>query len=536
MISIAGNLSDKETLTGFSYFKQKYGLTQAFLTSQISFSEEDYPPVSSGDTIQGWITWKGCRLPVIIPPRDLSRMGSGFLEYTNGESTFPCAVINDRDSIIGIDIFRHLGLFLSGHLEKIWSSQQEVRKDAVRVPFADYYSDILFSSLVQVQAKNHQPLICKTFWPDGKTFAVCLTHDVDEIRKTYQWLTHPARRIARRDWGGLKRQYRSFRQKLCGHEPFWTFDALADIEASFDARSSLFFLYETGKVSLLDRDTWRHAGRRYDFAEPRVRELLLDLYRRGWDVGLHGSFYSYESEEALRSEKERLEQSLGQKVHGGRQHNLNLIIPDTWLYQEKAGLTYDSTLGYNDCLGFRWGFSFPFRPYLVKEDRFSPVLQIPLAIEDLPYFRSPGGWEEFLDIHHRVAALGGMITLLWHHSVFNETEYPGWSEDYAKILGYCKNNNAWVTDAKTIAHWWMEREQNNFRYEYGNGVLKLFPLSDTTGSYLDIILPEGMSVHLLEKAIIINTVNNNVTIRTSPLHRMECVTVMISEFSDGNYS
>ena len=78
----------------------------------------------------------------------------------------------------------------------------------------------------------------------------------------------------------------------------------------------------------------------------------------------------------------------GSPVTGGRQHNLNLKIPETWLNQEQAGLLYDTTLGYNDCLGFRWGISFPFWPYYPKENRNLTVLQIPLAIEDLPYFRN----------------------------------------------------------------------------------------------------------------------------------------------------
>ncbi|GAH60430.1 unnamed protein product, partial [marine sediment metagenome] len=30
----------------------------------------------------------------------------------------------------------------------------------------------------------------KTMWPDNKRFAVCLTHDVDRVKKTYQYITH----------------------------------------------------------------------------------------------------------------------------------------------------------------------------------------------------------------------------------------------------------------------------------------------------------------------------------------------------------
>ena len=527
MISVAGTLSDKDTSAGYSYFIKKYGFSPAFLSERISFGHND-PPVAPEDMVHGWIYWKSCKLPVLVPPFDLNGKGSGIFEYTDIRSTFPCAVTSGQDIIISLDIFRHLGLFLSGHLEKVWASPGNMREEFIKIPFADYYSDILFSCLVQAQAGKNQPLIYKTFWPEGKPFAVSLTHDVDEIRKTYQWLTYPARKITRGDWRGLTTQCRSFIRKLRGDEPFWTFDALSRLEDSLGVRSSLYFLHETGKVSITDKETWRHAGRRYRFADPRVRAVLRDLFRREWDVGLHGSFYSYTNEETISSEKRELEQALGQTVCGGRQHNLNLKIPYTWLIQERAGLIYDSTLGYNDCMGFRWGISFPFRPFLPDENRLSGVLQLPLVIEDLPYFRSPTRWEDFLDICRRVHISHGMITLLWHHSVFNEMEFPGWAKDYADIIGYCKKMNAWVTDAKSISRWWTGRENTGFSYEYYDNTIRLKSLSNTSGCYLDLVLPEGRTITLLEKAIIMNKLNNIITIRTSPLNRSECATVTLS--------
>jgi len=534
MITIAGSSKDAYTKTGYDYFISKYGFSGTDINNHVIF-DQNLPSVNSfNDEIQGWITWDGYRLPVFIPPADLNNRGSPVLTFSHEHSTYPCAVINERDIIISLDIFRHLGLFISGSLEKTWARQKGERENIIGIPFADYYSDILFSYILQAREDNNQLLVHKAFWPDGKTFAVCLTHDVDEIRKTYQWLTYPARQIIRHDWSGLKKQIRSFSHKLRGDEPFWTFERLTRLEESYGVRSSLFFLHESGKVSLMDKKTWRHAGRRYDFSNPRVLGVIQDLYLRNWDIGLHGSFYSFDNEALLRSEKTKLEQSLGHEVYGGRQHNLNLRIPDTWRYQENAGLSYDSTLGYNDCIGFRWGLSFPFRPYFPEENRLSSVLQIPLVIEDLPYFRSSTRWEDFLDIFRNVNASGGMITLLWHHSVFNEYEFPGWAQDYARIIEYCLKNNAWITDAKSIALWWMEREKAQFASHYRNGILRIIPESDVPCCYLKIHLSENKIISQLENAKIITNSNNTVIIRTSPLHRTDCVSIELSELSHGN--
>ena len=115
-----------------------------------------------------------------------------------------------------------------------------------------------------------------------------------------------------------------------------------------------------------------------------MRDLLFELNSHGWEVGLHGSFHSFLDTEKLRNEKAALEQALKSPVIGGRQHNLNLKIPETWLNQEKAGLFYDTTLGYNDCLGFRWGISFPFRPYYPKRTGVSLFYRFHLPLRICP--------------------------------------------------------------------------------------------------------------------------------------------------------
>ncbi len=83
----------------------------------------------------------------------------------------------------------------------------------------------------------------------------------------------------------------------------------------------------------------------------------------------------------LEEETRELEGIIHEKVIGTRQHNLNLDIPETWEYQIMAGLQYDTSLGFKDTIGFRWGTSFPFYP--LYSGKTIPMLEIPLIIMDI---------------------------------------------------------------------------------------------------------------------------------------------------------
>ena len=112
-----------------------------------------------------------------------------------------------------------------------------------------------------------------------------------------------------------------------------------------------------------------------------MQALIRRLIANGDEVAIHGSYFSYKDPELLKGETRELEQLIHEKVLGTRQHNLNLEIPETWNHQLSAGLRYDTTLGFKDTIGFRWGTSFPFFPNTGEEPL--PLLEIPLIIMDI---------------------------------------------------------------------------------------------------------------------------------------------------------
>ncbi len=274
-------------------------------------------------------------------------------------------------------------------------------------------------------------------WPDNKKFAVCLTHDVDRIKKTYQYIT--------RNHKGSPLQIR----KLFEYKNlYWGFPTIMRIEDKLKVRSTFFFLQESKRINLLKPKEWILSVGKYKFNNKIISKIIKILDKDGWEIGLHGSYESCKHEDLLREEKEALEQVLGTEVIGIRQHYLNLEIPQTWRFQQKVGFQYDASFGFRDRIGFRDDKYFPFHPFN------NSFLEIPLALMDGALFSNYSDedtiWSQCLGLIETVERQKGLLTVLWHQRVFNEEEFPGWSRVYIKIIKECTDRDAYFGTCKDI--------------------------------------------------------------------------------------
>jgi len=405
-------------------------------------------------------------------PMELSKNKDNIIFKLKNHKKYICGVIDKKDLILGFDPFAFIYLTISGILERELSN--DVFLKLVKEPFLDSLSEIIFRAIRHLIINSGYPLVTKPFWPNNKQFALCLTHDVDEVRKTYQYFTRSLKFLRQFDFKGIINEFHSLINKLRKNDdPYWTFNDLINIEKELNVRSSFYFLREHGRVNLFNRKTWRHIGRRYTFKHPEIVKLIRELNSNGWEVGLHGSFYSYTNFNMLKEEKKELEKALGSKVIGVRQHNLNLSIPETWRIHEALSFDYDTTLGSNKYVGFRWGTCFPFYPYDTVMNRFLKVLQIPLHIEDIVIFRYQNPWENCRLLIDKVKGYKGVLTILWHHTVFNEVEYPNYAKLYIDIIKLSKEKDAWVTNAAEISKWWRSRERFSPKIKYKKNIIQI---------------------------------------------------------------
>ena len=287
----------------------------------------------------------------------------------------------------------------------------------------------------------------QTEYEDHKKFAVCLTHDIDDIYPPLSHLVFSSLSSIRQL--EMRQLAHQLTWKLQGkaHSPYRNFTEIMALEERYGARSSFYAM-------ATDKDIRR-------FRAYRVEDLESDLgavVDKGWEVGLHGGYYAFDDLAEIKREKARLEKVVGKTVIGYRNHYLRLKLPETWDHLAKAGFKYDSTLGYSNVVGYRNGMCHPFKPYDLVRDREVDLCEIPLAIMDgtlFRYYRSiPEMWYYAKSVVDAAEKYNGVVTLLWHNNIFSSPYRREWKKMYAKLLDYCHSKNAWMTSGKEVYDLW----------------------------------------------------------------------------------
>jgi peptidoglycan/xylan/chitin deacetylase (PgdA/CDA1 family) len=290
----------------------------------------------------------------------------------------------------------------------------------------------------------------KAEYPENRKFAICLTHDVDEIYPpTSHALLSSLYHLRNLDLKSLKNQLFWKRQGRT-FSPYWNFKEIMALEERYDAKSTFYFM-------AADRDIRRF---RYDIEE--LEDELCAIADGGWEVGLHGGYYAYDQWKEMAKEKRRLESVLGREIVGYRNHYLRFRVPDTWEQLAKAGFKYDSTFGYGNIIGFRNGMCHPFRPYNLNVSSYIDILEVPLCIMDMALWdlKSKSGagdiWGTFDKLMKIAERCGGVLTILWHNNMFNCPFREPLCRLYSKILAEGRERNAWLTSAEEIWRWWID--------------------------------------------------------------------------------
>jgi len=307
--------------------------------------------------------------------------------------------------------------------------------------------------------------------PQGHNFVACLTHDID----------HPILRnhcCDRTMMGFLYRatvgtvvnvcRRRKSLKDLCVNwvaalklpfvylgmaKDFWCgFDRYIEMETGL---ASTYFVIPTRNYPgrpLAGNGISRRAAR-YDVTD--VRPQLKKAISSGCEVGLHGIDTWVDSAKG-REERDQVTQTLGTPVTGVRMH---------WLFfdekspevLERAGFSYDSTVGYNETIGYHAGTTQAYKPLAAAN-----LLELPLHIMDTALF-----YPNHLNLSEKDAErmiwklidgaveFGGALTINWHdRSIAPERMWDGF---YLKLLQELKNKGAWFATAAQIVSWFRKR-------------------------------------------------------------------------------
>jgi hypothetical protein len=306
--------------------------------------------------------------------------------------------------------------------------------------------------------------------PEGYDFIACLTHDVDHPRVRNHCCDHTmfgfvARALVgslidcvrgRGTFRAVTGSYRavfSLPLVYLGLAPdFWNLcDRYTEIEG--DARSTFFVIPEKGNPGRGARRSPARRAAKYDLSE--IIDDLRGLLSAGREIAVHG-IDAWHDAAPGRVELARIREVTGAKEIGVRMH---------WLFYgeesparlEEAGYSYDSTMGYNDAVGYRAGTVQVFKPLQVER-----LLELPLHVMDTAMFYlsymslSPSEAKAELDgVIEKASRFGGVLTVNWHDRSIGPERF--WDEIYIELVDKLKRRGAWMPTAAEAVAWFRRR-------------------------------------------------------------------------------
>jgi len=239
----------------------------------------------------------------------------------------------------------------------------------------------------------------KPVWPEKKPFAVCLSHDVDAVS------LYSVKQSIRKRWVQLSRAASIFQKmkiflafgvslsRPAKHhgtkDPLFCYVRWIEVEKKINAHSTFFFWPGRNNVTkphhtdciyeLTDIIT-------FDNQKCNVAEMMREIDRRGWEIGIHPSWYTFNDLDELKRQKEAIEKAIGHEIVSIRQHYLHYDIRITPWVQAKAHFKYDSTLGFNVNVGFRFGTCYPYPLYALKEKKIFHFWKYRSLCRTVPYY------------------------------------------------------------------------------------------------------------------------------------------------------
>lgn len=381
----------------------------------------------------------------------------------------PLRIVEGRP--LSFDVARATVYWLALESEKVVSSRDEHgriagpdsplgRIDALHSPPVETYARCLTDLLWKYD-------LVRAFiprWPQGRKYAVALTHDVDQPERPSAVVSQAWRTLTAAG-GGPRRAYWALANEIRTHGLLgaigfptrrreWDFDEVCGFEASLGLRSAFYF-------SAVHRRDGHPLDVQYDLTARRYRTLLSRINEQDWEVGLHAAYDTYRRQPPLDEQLAKMTRLTTARTSGARHHYLMADPHDpirSLTEHAAAGLLYDTSLGFNGVAGFRCGTALPFQPYHPSTGPIRDFVELPMTIADmhLPTHDTAAAISMVRTHLETVRSLGGLAVLNWHVGHWHST--PAWRDSYvAACRMLAEDSEAWVATPRDIARWWLDR-------------------------------------------------------------------------------
>jgi hypothetical protein len=381
---------------------------------------------------------------------------------------------------VGGQTFIRIGYDLFQEIQRLLTSGQPVIH--AHIPAFEMHIALLRSLIV-----GHSiPLIEIPSVPEGHDFIVCLTHDVDHVGIRNHKFDHTIFGFLYRATIGsaidffkgektLKQVGVNWKAALSlpfVHlgiaEDFWfQFDRYIEIEKGLP--STFFVIPKKGEPGL-DAGGQRPAKRAVSYDVDELAEILKKLEATGHEIGVHG-IEAWRDGAKGREELEHISRLTGVAEPGVRMHWL-FFDERSPAFLENAGFSYDSTVGYNETVGYRAGTTQVFKLLQTTQ-----LLELPMHVMDTALFypsylnlSSKEAEEMVFSLVENMVRFGGVLTVNWHdRSIAPERLWDGF---YIWLLTELKAKDAWFATAAKTVSWFRKRRSATFK-QTENGRIKI---------------------------------------------------------------
>jgi len=406
------------------------------------------------------LSYKGDRIPVYGNCLTFQEARGHPLMHALTHESAVCEIASPGQTIVrvGYDLFHEIGYLLT----------RGQPLTHARIPTLELHIAVLRDLIIKscsISLVEIPPI------PSGYNFTVCLTHDVDHVGIRNHKCDHTMFGFLYRALIGsvinFGRGRKSLRQVAVNWmaafslpfvhlglaKDFWN-DVDRYLEIEKGLTSTFFFIPNKGEPGqdAGGRQPSRRAAR-YEISEivPQVNHLLAERH----EIGLHG-INAWRDTAKGRAELESVRIVTGASEIGVRMH---------WLFfgekspatLDKAGFSYDSTLGYNETVGYRAGTTQAFRPLEVER-----MLELPMHVMDTALF-----YPSYLDLSPKqaravvkpivenAARFGGVLTVNWHDRSLAPERL--WDDFYVGLIEDLKSRGAWFPTASQAVSWFRKR-------------------------------------------------------------------------------
>src|SRR2546429_870880 len=431
---------------------------------EIQFDAEQKIEVDSRRTGSRALSYKGRRVPIYGDSITFPAKRDGIL--TDEDSHHPVAYLNQSGgrilARIGYDLFSEVRALLT-------VGQPPANAD---VPALELHIAVLRDLIIGCGI----PLVEIPPVPEGYQFIACLTHDVDHASiRRHRWDHTMFGFLYRAILGSLISVFRG-RAPIRNLFTNWTaalklpltylglakdfwyeFDRYVELEKGL---VSTFFVIpfknDPGRTTQGPAPRFRAA--RYEASE--VTSQIQRLMSAGCEVGLQGFDGWFDSSRG-REELAQIRGITGMPDIGVRMH---------WLYfdkqspqsLERAGAAYDSTIGYNETVGYRAGTTQAYKPLEAIR-----LLELPLHVMDTALFYPNRLNLSPREARKRVSSIidsavqfGGSVTVNWHDRSIAPERL--WGQFFLDLIEELKSNGVWFSTAAQAVAWFQKRRSAVF--------------------------------------------------------------------------